>query len=417
MDIKREGASRRRLIRRISFGSAVLVAILLTTVGLSRLKPAAPSVERATVWIDTVKRGPMTRQVRGLGSLVPEQMLWIPATTDGRVERIMALPGAPVKPDTVLLVLNNPELEMAALEADYQAKAAEARYKDLRIQLERERLTQVALIASLQSQYTQAKLQAERDNNLANEGLLVDLARKASVAAAEDLGNRLAVEKQRLEIQTGSVEAQLAVQQGEINRCRGLAELKQSQVASLKVQAGAAGVLQEMPVQGGQRVGAGTILAKVVQPERLKAELKIPETQAKDVLLGQAVLVDTRNGIIPARVSRIDPAVRDGNVTVDAKLDGALPQGARPDLSVDGTIELEHLSDIVYVGRPVSAQPNSEAGLFKLDADGKGATRVRVKLGRGSVSTIEVLEGLKPGDQVVLSDMSQWDAQDRIRLN
>jgi HlyD family secretion protein len=417
MDIPRKGAARSRLIRRIGYGSAVLVAIPLITIGLNRLKPAAPTVERATVWIDAVKRGPMTREVRGLGTLVPEEILWIPAVTDGRVERILVQPGAPLTPDTVLLVLNNPDLELAALEADYQVKAAEARYKDLKVQLESQRLTQAASVASIQSSYSQAKLKAERDTNLAKEGLMVELDHKASVAAAEDLGNRLQVEKQRLDMLPDSVDAQLAVQKGEIERCRGVAQLKRNQVAALRVRAGAAGVLQELPLQAGQRVAAGTILAKVVQPERLKAELKIAETQAKDVQIGQKVLVDTRNGVIPASVSRIDPAVREGFVTVDAKLEGALPQGARPDLSVDGTIELEHLSDIIYVGRAVSAQPHSVVGLFKLDADGKGATRVRVKLGRGSVNTIEVLEGLHPGDQVVLSDMSQWDAQDRIRLN
>jgi len=417
MDVPREGAARKRLIRGIALGATALIAVTAISIALARLKPAAPTVERATVWIDTAKRGPMTREVRGLGTLVPEVILWIPAVTDGRVERILVRPGAVVKADTVLIVLNNPELELAALEADYQVKAAEARYKTLAVQLESQRLTQSAELARLQSDYRQARLRADRDEARAKAGLLVELDRRLSVANADELQNRQRVEEKRLEIQSESVEAQLAVQNGEIERCRALANLKKNQVASLRVRAGAAGVLQELPVQEGQRVGGGSILAKVAQPERLKAELKIPETQAKDVQIGQRVQVDTRNGIIEATVSRIDPAVRDGTVTVDAKLEGALPPGARPDLSVDGTIELERLNDVLYIGRPVSAQPNSTASLFRLEPDGKGAARVQVKLGRSSVSTIEVLGGLRAGDQIVLSDMSQWDAQERIRLN
>jgi HlyD family secretion protein len=417
MDIPRKGAARSRLIRRIGYGSAVLVAIPLITIGLNRLKPAAPTVERATVWIDSVKRGPMTREVRGLGTLVPEEILWIPAATDGRVERILVKPGTAVKADTVLLVLSNAELQLSTLEAEYQVKAAEARYTDLKVQLESARLSQETNLSKIESDYRQARLRADRDVKRADAGLLTELDRQMSVAAAEQLDNSRRAEKRRLDMQTESVDAQLAVQKSEIDRCRGMAGLKRDQVAALHVRADAAGVLQELPLQIGQRVGAGTILAKVVQPQRLKAELKIAETQAKDVQIGQKVMVDTRNGVIPARVSRIDPSVRDGFVTVDAKLEGDLPQGARPDLSVDGTIELEHLNDVVYVGRAVSAQPNSVAGLFKLEPDGKGATRVQVKLGRGSVNMIEVLEGLRPGDKVVLSDMSQWDAQDRVRLN
>lgn len=417
MDIPRQGAARRRLIRRITYGSVVAAAIPLITVGLSRLKPAAPTVERSTVWTDAVKRGPMTREVRGLGTLVPEEILWIPAITDGRVERILVRPGAAVKPDTVLLVLSNPELELAALEAEYQVKAAEAKYQDLKVQLESQRLTQQAEVARIQSEYHQAKLKADRDEALAKEGLVPDLDLKISVATADELSNRHRIEQKRLAIQSDSVEAQLAVQRAEVDKLRALAQLKRDQVEDLRVRSGAVGVLQELPVEVGQQVAAGTILAKVAQPERLKAELKIPETQAKDVQLGQKVAVDTRNGVIPGRVSRIDPAVREGTVTVDVRLQGELPQGARPDLSVDGTIELEHLADIVYVGRPAFGQPNSTVGLFKLEPDGKGANRVQVKLGRTSVNTIEILEGLRPGDHVILSDMSAWDAHDRIRLN
>ena len=416
MDIPREGAARKRLVRRVAAGVVVLTAIPLITVGLSRLKPAAPEVERATVWLDTVKRGPMVREVRGLGSLVPEQILWIPATTDGRVERLLVLPGAVLKANAVLMVLNNPELDLSALNAEYEVKAAEARLKDTQVQLESQRLTQQADLVQIQSDYQMAKLRADRDNKRADAGLLIELERRISVAGAEQLDNRQQVEKRRLDMAVESREAQLAVQRAEIDKLRALADMKRSQVVALTVRAGSDGVLQEVSVQVGQRVAAGTILAKVVQPERLKAELKIPETQAKDVQIGQKVQVDTRNGVIPGSVSRIDPAVRDGTVTVDVKLEGSLPAGARPDLSVDGTIELEHLSDIVFVGRPASGQPAGTIGLFRLNPDGKEATRVTVRLGRASVSTVEIVEGLRPGDQVVLSDMSQWDSFDRIRL-
>jgi HlyD family secretion protein len=416
MDIPREGAARKRLIRRITSGAVLAVAIAAISMFVARLKPAAPEVERGTVWLDTVKRGPMTREVRGLGALVPEQILWIPATTDGRVEKIQVLPGAAVAADTVLIVLSNPELELAALNAEYEVKGAEARYTDTQVQLESQRLNQQADLAKIESDYRQARLRAERDNKRADAGLLIELDRQISVAAAEQLDNRRQVEQKRLAMASESMRAQLAVQKAEIDKLRALADMKRSQVEALRVRAGAAGVLQEVPVQVGQRVAAGTILAKVVQPQKLKAELKIPETQAKDVQIGQNVTVDTRNGIIAGRVSRIDPAVREGTVTVDVRLEGSLPAGARPDLSVDGTIELEHLADIVYVGRPAAGQPMSTVGLFRLGPDGKEASRVTVRLGRASVSTVEVVEGLRPGDQVVLSDMSQWDSYDRIRL-
>jgi len=417
MDVPREGAARRRFIRRITYGGVLLAAVPLLTVGLARLEPAAPEVERSTVWTDTVKRGPMTREVRGLGTLVPEEILWIPAITDGRVERILARPGAQVEPATVLLVLRNPELDQSALDAEYQVKAAEAKYADLKVQLESQRLTQEADVAKVQSEYQQAKLKADRDEVLAKEGLLPDLQLKLSLSAAAELSNRHRIEEKRLAIQSDSVEAQLAVQHAEVTKLRALAGLKRSQVDSLRVCAGATGVLQELPVEVGQRLVAGTILAKVAQPQRLKAALKIPETQAKDVVIGQKALIDTRNGVVSGVVSRIDPAVREGTVMVDVKLRGELPRGARPDLSVDGTIELEHLEDIVYLGRPAFGQPGTSVGLFKLAADGRTAARVPVKLGRSSVSTIEIVEGLRPGDKIILSDMSAWDKYDRIRLN
>lgn len=417
MDIQREGAARRRLIRNVVIGVVVAAVVVAISVVVSRLKPAAPMVERATVWTDTVKRGPMVREVSGLGSLVPEQILWIPAIIGGRVERVNVLPGALVKADTVLLVLNNPELQLSALGAEYDVKSAEANLKDLEVQLESDRLTRQSTLSTVQFAYQQAQLRAAQDTALNKAGLLVDLNLKLSLSNEADLANRKKIEEQRMAIQSDSIAAKMAVQRGLLDQLKAVAALKREQIASLHVKADASGVLQEVPVQVGQTVGAGTILAKVVQPQKLKAELKISETQAKDVQIGQKVKVDTRNGVIPGSVSRIDPSVREGTVTVDVKLEGALPPGARPDLSVDGTIELEHLDNVVYVGRPATGQPNSTISLFRLGPDGREASRVAVKLGRSSVSTIEVVEGLRPGDKVILSDMSQWDAQERVRLN
>ena len=417
MDIQREGAARRRLIRNVVVGVVVVAVVAAISIVVSRLKPAAPTVERAMVWTDTVKRGPMVREVSGLGSLVPEQILLIPAMVGGRVERVNELPGALVKADTVLLVLNNPELQLSALGAEYDVKSADANLKDLEVQLESDRLTRQSTLSTVQFAYQQAQLRAAQDTALNKAGLLVDLNLKLSLSNEADLANRKKIEEQRMAIQSDSIAAKMAVQRGLLDQLRAVAALKREQIASLHVKADASGVLQEVPVQVGQTVGAGTILAKVVQPQKLKAELKISETQAKDVQIGQKVKVDTRNGVIPGSVSRIDPSVREGTVTVDVKLEGALPPGARPDLSVDGTIELEHLDNVVYVGRPATGQPNSTISLFRLGPDGREASRVAVKLGRSSVSTIEVVEGLRPGDKVILSDMSQWDAQERVRLN
>jgi HlyD family secretion protein len=417
MDIPRKEAARRKRIRQITIGALVVIAVPLVTWGLSRLKPAAPGVERATVWLDSVKRGPMLRQVRGLGTLVPEDILWIPATTDGRVEQRLALPGIVVRPDTVLIVLSNPELQQATVDAEWKLRGAEAELENLKVKLESDRLTQQAAAATIESEANKSKLTSDRDAELNKLGLTADIIAKTSAATAQDWANRTRIEKKRLDIGVEAIKAQIAVQQAAVEQFRALYNLKKSQVEALKVRAGVNGVLQQVPVEVGQRVAVGTNLARVVQPEKLKAELKIPETQAKDVAMGQKAEVDTRNGIIPGRVSRIDPAAKDGTVTVDVKLEGALPQGARPDLSVDGTIEIEKLTDVLYVGRPTFGQPNSQVTLFKLDAEGKGANRVQVKLGRSSVNTIEILEGLRVGDQVVLSDMTQWDAYDRIRLN
>ena len=416
MDIPREDAKRQRRIRRIIYSAVGLLAIASVTYGLSRLKPAAPSVDKATVWIEPVKRGPMLLEVRGLGTLVPDELLWIPATSDGRVVRRL-LPGIHLKADTTIMELKNPELEQAALDAQWQLKATDADYNSLKAQLDSKLLDEKASAATVQADYTNAVLNAEKDAALAKAGLAAELNAKLSRAKADELTTRNKIELDRLAVSAASAQAQLEASKAKVGQLRALYELKEAQLDRLKVRAGVEGVLQEVPVEVGQQVTAGTILAKVAQPNKLKAELKIPETQAKDVLIGQDASVDTRNGIIGGHVERIDPSVINGTVTVDVKLEGELPKGARPDLSVEGTIEIENLKDVVYVGRPAFGQPNSTVGIFKLDEEGNGASRVQVKLGRSSVNTVEILDGLKPGDRVVLSDMSTWDAFNRIRLN
>jgi HlyD family secretion protein len=393
------------------------VLILIITLGLSRLKPADPAVERETVLIDTVKRGEMFRQVRGTGTLVPEQILWIAAATDGRVEQLFMLPGAVVKADSILIRLTNPELELATKDAELKLRAAEAEYTNQKVKLESQRMDQQAEAAEIKAEYLAAKLRAEADEQLAKEGLVASITLQISKAKAEELATRYEIELKRIEVNSQSAKAQLDSQQAAVDQVRAAYMLKQRQVEALRVRAGADGVLQQLPVGVGQRVVAGTILAKIAQPEHLKAELKIPETQAKDILIGQSANIDTRNGIIPGKVIRIDPAVANGTVTIDVALGGALPKGARPDLTVDGTIELEHLQNVLYVGRPAAGGEHSSIGLFKLEPDGKAAVRTQVKLGRTSVNAVEVVEGLKENEQVILSDMSQWDAFERVRLN
>lgn len=390
--------------------------VALVTMGLSRLKPAAPGVDRSTVWIDTVKRGPMLRQVRGLGTLTPVDIQWIPAATDGRVEKIPVLPGTAVQPNTVLLILTNPQLMQEALDANLKLKAAQADYKNLEAQLESQVLTQKSLVAQANAEYNEARMQAETDQQLNKLGVISDLNRKIADGKAQQLQTRDQIEQERLTNSNRVLQAQLLAKQAEIEQDRALAGLKQTQVQNLIVRAGIKGVLQEQPLKVGQWVTPGTTLAKVVQPDHLKAELKIPETQAKDIQLNQPASVDTHNGIIAGHVMRIDPAVYNGTVTVDVMLDDPLPPGARPDLSVDGTIDLERLSNVLYVGRPAFGQENSTVGMFVLQPDGKTALRDQVKLGRSSVNTVEILGGLKDGDQVILSDMSRWDNFDRIRL-
>lgn len=417
MDVPREGAKRKKIIRRTIVIVLILATIPLVTLGLSRLKPAAPSVEASTLWMGTVERGPMLRQVRGLGTLVPEETLLIPAVNEGRVDKIVLRPGAIVKKDTVLLILSNPELELAAEDLKWQVKAAEATLMDLKVKLETTKLDLRSAVARVESEFVQSKLKSEREEALGKEGLTPDLNVRLARATSDEAGKRFEIDKKRLEISGQSAEAQLATQMVQIEKLKAAYDLKRLQVDNLKIRAGVPGVLQQMAVEVGQRVPQGGILAKVVQPEKLKAEIKIPETQAKDVMIGQPAQVDTHNGVISGKVARIDPAAVNGNVTVDIRLEGDLPQGARPDLSVDGTVELERLSDVMFVQRPVFGQPNSLIGLFKVAPDGKEANRVQVRIGRVSVQTVEILEGLKVGDKVVLSDMSAWDGQDRLRLN
>jgi len=418
MDIARPSNAKQKRRRQIIYVAVGVVFLGLVTMGLSRLKPAAPTVERSTVWIDTVKRGSVLRQVRGLGTLVPIEgsIQFLPAITEGRVEKILELPGAQVKPDTILLEMSNPQLSQEAMDAQLKLKAAEADYKNLEVALASQVLAQKSVAAEAQSDYSQAKRQADVDTQLAKLGVISELSQKVSSEKAEELGTRNEIEQQRLENSNAVLKAQLQAKAAEVEEFRALAQLKQSQVDNLRVRAGITGVLQEQTLKIGQYVTPGTTLAKVVQPQRLKAELKIAETQAKDISLNQPASVDTHNGVISGHVVRIDPSVVNGTVTVDVALDGALPQGARPDLSVDGTIDLEKMDNVLYVGRPAFGQEQSTVGMFKLEPDGSTAVRAQVKLGRSSVNTVEILQGLNVGDQVVLSDMSRWDNFDRIRL-
>jgi HlyD family secretion protein len=419
MDVPRKDAAKKRLIKRIVIGVVVVGAIVGISIPLSRLKQAAPSVELSTLWPDTVRRGPMVREVRGLGTLIPEDTLLVPATTDGRIEKILIKPGTPVRPDSVILVMTNPELQTQLLDAEYTLKAAEASYTDLRVTLEKQGLDLQATAAQVSADYHSAQLKAERDDALVKEGLVAQVDAKISQVTANELSTRNQIEEKRLSINQESVEAQLAAQKVKVDQLRAEYKLKQDQVAALSVRAGAEGMLQALPtpVEEGQKVMAGTALGKVAQPSHLKAELKIAETQAKDVTIGQPAVIDTRNGLVKGQVSRIDPAVLNGTVTVDCRLEGPLPAGARPDLSVDGTIELERLDDVVFMGRPVFGQAESTVSLFKMEPDGKYANKIQVTLGRASVNTIEVRKGLNVGDRVILSDMSAWDNYDRIKLN
>src|SRR5438093_1850017 len=403
--------------RRIITISAVALGVILATIGLSRLKPAVPSIDRSTVWIDTVKRGPMVRQVRGLGTLVPEDIRWIPANTEGRVEKIIVWPGTHVESDAIILELTSPELEQTAHYAELQSTAAEAELTTLRATLQRGLLDQEATTAKAKSDYEQAKMERETNDQLAKNGLIAELQYKTSKIKEGECQKSDEIEQKRLAFAHDSIDPQLASKQSAVDQAKQLAKLKADQVEALHVRAGMSGVLQQLPVQIGQRMKVGDNLARVADPTKLKAQVKIAETQAKDIQVGQKAMIDTRNGTANGHVTRVDPAVEQGTVTVEVAFDEPLPKGARPDLSVDGTIELEHLDDVIYVGRPAFGQENNTVGMFKLVNGTSEAARTPVKLGKSSVNTIQILDGLQPGDQVILSDTSAWDAHDRIRLN
>jgi HlyD family secretion protein len=416
MDIARPSNAKKKRIKQAIYAGVGLLAVVLVSVGLSRLKPAAPTVERAVVWPAKVERGPMVRQVRGLGTLTPEDIRWIPATTQGRVEKIILRPGTQVKNGDVILELTNPQLEQQLQDAQLKLGAAEAGLANIRVQLNNDLLAQRAASANIEADFNKAKMQAQMNEALAKDQLVSNLVLEQSRVDATSLGVRNQISKDQLESKAASMKAQMDVQQSLVDQARAFLRLTQQQRDELKVRAGLDGMLQLVPVEVGQQVAPGTNLARVANPSRLKAEIKIAETQAKDIQLGQKAEVDTRNGIVEGRVARIDPSVQNGTRTVDVTLTGALPKGAVPDLSVDGTIELGRLNDVLFMGRPAFGQDQSVVGLFKIGEDGVNAERVQVKLGRSSVNTIEVLSGLKVGDQVILSDMSAYDAYDRIRL-
>lgn len=413
MDIPRAQVKSRKKYFVIGGG---IVALIAVTVALSRLEPAAPTVERSTLWIDSVQKGTMLRQVRAPGTLVPEQIRYIPAVTAGRVEQVLVRPGTAVKANTVLLELSNPDVQLEMLAAQQQLTAAEAQLISLRTNLQSSLLNQEGVVATVQTQYEDAKRIAEVTNALDEKGLSSESEAGRARDNLKELAARLDIEKKRLEILRNTIESQISLQRAQVSRLRDIAQFQVNRVGSMKVTAGADGVLQDMNLEPGQWVNPGITLGRVAQPGRLKAVLRVPETQAKDITIGQPVSIDTRNGLVAGRVFRIDPSVQNGTVQVEAMLEGELPRGARPDLSVDGTIEIERLTDVMYVGRPAYGQAESTVGLFRLEPDGSTAVRVNVKLGRSSVNTIEVVQGLNVGDKVIISDMSQFDAAERVRL-
>ncbi|MFN2476882.1 MAG: efflux RND transporter periplasmic adaptor subunit [Chthoniobacterales bacterium] len=417
MDVPRAGVAKKKRQKRIVMTSVIVLGLIAATFALSRLKPAVPSIDRSTVWIDTVKRGPMVRQVRGLGTLVPEEIRWIAARTEARVDKIIVRPGAHVEPDTVLVELTSPEVEQAARDAESQYAGAEAELTTLRSTLQRGLLEEEASAAKVHSEFQQAKMENETNDVLAKNGLVSALVHKTSKIKAEDLAARDVIEQKRYDFARNNIEPQIASKQAAVDQAKANATLKREQMEQLKVRAGFAGVLQQLPVEVGQQVKPGSNLARVADPTKLKAEIKIAETQAKDIQINLPASIDTRNGVVAGHVTRVDPAVEQGTVKVDVALDGELPRGARPDLSVDGTIELERLDNVVYVGRPAFGQENNTVGIFKLVPGTSEAVRTPVKLGRSSVNTIEIISGLEPNDQVILSDTSAMDAHERIRLN
>lgn len=417
MDIARPNAAKEKRKKRIIYGVVAAIVLIGITVGLSRLKPAAPTVERNLVWIDTVKRGPMVRQVRGLGTLVPEEIRWIAARTQGRVDKIVLRPGAMVQTGSLILELSNPDVVSAAANATSALHAAEAQLTNLRVQLESQLLAAEASAANARSTYETSKLQSDVKEQLFRDGLVSELELKLAQATASQAAISNDIEQKRYAFSKESIKPQLAVQEATVESLRSQAKLREEELDALKVRASMDGVLSALPVEVGAQVQPGTNIARVADPTKLKAEVRIAETQAKDIAIGQISQIDTRNGIVAGRVSRIDPAVQNGTVLVDVSITDPLPRGARPDLSVDGTIELERLNDVIYVGRPAFGQEKSTVGIFKLSPEGNDAVRTQVQLGRSSVNTIEIVAGLTPGDKVILSDMSPWDANDRIRLN
>jgi HlyD family secretion protein len=419
MDVPRgKEVARRRNLRRIAYITLAVLVVGGTTVALARLKPAAPSVDMSEQYIGTVKRGDFVVNTRGLGRLTPQEVYWLAATVDSRVVQVVRRPGLdPVHPNDVILVLSNPDLELEAEKAEWQVKQDEATLANLKVKLESDKLDQRATLAALESQATTAKLTADRDMELTRLNLKSDLESRLSVNSAEQLQKQVALQNQRLAIQDQAIKAQIDAQEVAVSSSKAAYEEKRKQVDQLTIRAGIDGLIQEVDVEVGQRVAAGTTVAKVADPKKLKAELKIAETQMKGVRLGLDADIDTRNGHVPGRVIRIDPVATNGTVTVDVSLMGALPPDARAELSVDGTIEIERLSDVVFVDRPATGEPDTTIGLFKIEPDGKGATRTNVKLGRASVSFIEVADGLKVGDRVILSDMSRYDSNSRVRLN
>lgn len=416
MDIPRPSQAKAKRKKRIILfvtGGALLV---LATIGLSRLKPAAPTVDSDLVWIAEVKRGPMVRQVRGLGTLVPENIRWVAARTQARVDRIILRPGAVVEPDSVILHMTNPNVEQAAETSRMSLLAAEAQLTNLGVQLQSQLLQAESTTAGAKAAFEQSRLRAEVNRELFEDGLVSSLELQLSEVTAEEAATRHKIEQKRFAFASESIEPQLAVQRAEVDRIGAQARLRQAEADALIVRAGMSGVLSALPVEVGAEIQPGQNVARVADPTDLKAEIRIAETQAKDIMIGQVANIDTRNGVVVGRVNRIDPAVQNGTVLVDVTLEGELPRGARPDLSVDGTIELERLDNVIFVGRPAFGQESSTVGIFKLDDDGYAA-RTQVQLGRSSVNTIEVISGLNPGDRVILSDMSQWDSNDRVRLN
>ena len=419
MDISRPDIKKKKMRQQWIVGVCGVVALAVAGFFVMRLKPAAPEVDRATVWTDVVKRGPLLRQVRGPGTLVPreDKIRLIPAETEATVVRIRVLPGAKVQPDTILMDLVDPTLTQELLDAQLALKGAEADYINTRAKVQSDLMDQKAAGATVNADYSQAQLQAKTDKSLYDLGVISGLTYSASKGKADELVTRDDLEKQRLALNEKAIETELAVQQTKVDQAKALLGLKQKQLDALSVRAGINGVLFEIDHQVGEHVETGTTLAKVVQPDQLKASLKIAETQARDIQIGQPAEIDTHNGVIDGKVMRIDPGVLNGTVTVDVELAGALPLGARPDLSVDGTIDLDRMADVLYVGRPAFGNENSTISLFKLGAEGNTAIRVPVKVGRASVNSIQVIEGLHEGDTVVLSDMSRWDNTEKIRLN